>query len=136
MKAPQTRIFSQPAMSEADALSYLLFGRPLTGTEGAEAATLESAAVSMGLRQALPMIQAAGEFVGLDELSVQSTDADAGELMAGKYLSPRLYVRYTYGLFNRIGGLLLHFRLTDRISLETRSGDEKSMDILYVVEKD
>jgi len=136
MKAPQTRIFSQPAMSEADALSYLLFGRPLTGTEDAEAATLESAAVSMGLRQALPMIQRAGEFVGLDELSVQSTDADAGELMAGKYLSPRLYVRYTYGLFNRIGGLLLHFRMTDRFSLETRSGDEKSMDILYVVEKD
>ena len=136
MKAPQTRIFSQPAMSEADALSYLLFGRPLTGTDGAEAASLESAAISMGLSQALPLIQRAGESVGLDELSVQSTEADAGELMAGKFLSPRLYVRYTYGLFNRIGGLLLHFRLTDRLSLETRSGDAKSMDILYVVEKD
>jgi len=136
VQAPQTRIFSQPAMSEADALSYLVFGRPLTGTGGAEAASLESAAVSMGLRQALPVIQRAGESVGLDELSVQTTDADAGELMAGKYLSPRLYVRYTYGLFNRIGGLMLHFRLTDRLSLETRSGDEKSMDILYVVEKD
>jgi len=90
----------------------------------------------MGLNQALPLIQRAGESVGLDELSVHSTEADAGELMAGKFLSPRLYVRYTYGLFNRIGGLLLHFRLTDRLSLETRSGDAKSMDILYVVEKD
>ena len=102
----------------------------------AEAASLESTAVSMGLRQALPVIQRAGETVGLDELTVQTTAAAAGELMAGTHLSPRLYVRYTYGLFNRIGGLMLHFRLTDRLSLETRSGDEKSMDILYVVEKD
>ena len=136
LRAPQTRMFSEPAMNEADALSYLVFGRPLTGTGDAEAATLQSAAVSMGLRQALPVIQRVGESVGLDELTVQSTDADAGELMAGKYLGPRLYVRYTYGLFNRVGGLLVHFRLTDSLSLETRSGDDKSMDILYVVERD
>src|SRR5690606_9017380 len=29
---PRTRVFSSPAMSEADALSYLLLGRPVTGT--------------------------------------------------------------------------------------------------------
>jgi translocation and assembly module TamB len=136
LQAPQTRLFSEPTMSEADVLSYLLFGRPLTGTGGAEAATLESTAISMGLRRAVPVIQTMGESVGLDELTLHSTNADAGELMAGKFLSPRLYVRYTYGLFNRVGGLMLHYRLTDRFSLETRSGDEESMDILYVVEKD
>ena len=32
LKAPRTRVFSTPAMSEADALSYLLFGRPTSGT--------------------------------------------------------------------------------------------------------
>jgi translocation and assembly module TamB len=136
LRAPETRLFSEPAMSEADALSYMLFGRPLTSTDGAETTTLQSTAVSMGLSQALPVIRRVGETVGLDELTLQTTDADAGELMAGKFLSPRLYVRYTYGLFNRVGGLLVHFRLTDRFSLETRSGDEKSMDILYVIEKD
>jgi hypothetical protein len=38
-------------------------------------------------------------------------------------------------LFNRIGGLLVRFRFNDRLSLETRSGDDKSMDLLYTVEK-
>ena len=33
LKAPRTRVFSTPAMSEADALSYLLFGRPVSGSE-------------------------------------------------------------------------------------------------------
>jgi translocation and assembly module TamB len=136
VKAPRTRIFSTPAMSEADALSYLLLGRPVTGTGGEETATLQTAALSMGLQQALPVVRRIGQSLGLDELSVQSTATDAGALMAGKYLSPKVYIRYSYGLFNRIGGLLLRFKVNERLSIETRSGDQKSMDLLYTVEKD
>jgi translocation and assembly module TamB len=136
LKSPRTRIFSTPAMSEADALSYLLLGRPLNGTGSEETATLQTAAITMGLQQALPAVQRIGESLGLDEFSVQTTDTDAGALMAGKYLSPKLYIRYSYGLFNRIGGLLLRFKVNERLSIETRSGDQKSMDLLYTVEKD
>lgn len=136
VKAPRTRVFSTPSMSEADALSYLLLGRPVTGSGSEETATLQTAAISMGLNQALPAVQRLGETLRLDELSVQSTDTDAGALMAGKNVSPRVYIRYSYGLFNRIGGLLVRFKLNERLSLETRSGDQKSMDLLYTVEKD
>jgi translocation and assembly module TamB len=136
VKSPRTRIFSDPAMSEADALSYLLLGRPVSGTDAAETPALQSAALAMGLRQALPVVQRIGQSLGLDEFTVQGTATDAGALMAGKYLSPRVFIRYSYGLFNRIGGLLLRFRVNERLSIETRSGDQKSMDLLYTVEKD
>jgi translocation and assembly module TamB len=139
LKAARTRVFSTPAMSEADSLSYLLFGRPASGSEagvGAEdASTLQTAALSLGLQQALPAVQRIGTTLGLDELTVRSTTTDAGALMAGKYLSPKVYIRYSYGLFNRIGGLLLRFKINDRFSIETRSGDQKSMDLLYTIEK-
>ncbi len=136
VKSPRTRVFSTPTMSEADALSYLLLGRPVTGNGTQETATLQTAAIAMGLNQALPVVQRLGATLGLDELSVQTTATDAGALMAGKYLSPKLYIRYSYGLFNRIGGLLLRFKFNERMSIETRSGDQKSMDLLYTVEKD
>jgi translocation and assembly module TamB len=136
LKSPSTRIYSEPAMSEADALSYLLLGRPLSGTGEQETATLESAAVAMGLQQALPAVQRIGTTLGLDELSIQTTDADTGALTAGKYLSARLYVRYSYGLFSRIGGLLVRFSFNDRLDVEARSGDEDSVDLLYTVEKE
>jgi translocation and assembly module TamB len=136
LKAPRTRVFSTPVMTEADALSYLLLGRPMTSTAGTETATLQTAALSMGLQQALPAVQRIGHSLGLDELSVQTTETDPGALMAGKYLSPKVYVRYTYGLFNRIGGLLLRFKVSDKVSIETRSGDQESMDVIYIVEKD
>jgi len=136
VNTPVSRVFSEPAMSEADALSYLLLGRPVSGSGTEETASLEAAAFAMGLQQALPAIQRVGTSIGLDELTVQPTSADAGELMAGKRISPRLYVRYSYGLFNRIGGLLMRFNMTDRVSLETRSGDYRSMDLIYTVESD
>jgi translocation and assembly module TamB len=133
---PQTRIFSEPAMSETNALSYLLFGRPLDDTVDQNRTVLENAAISMGLLQALPAIQRIGQSLGLDEFAIRGTTTDAGELMAGKYLSPSLYLRYSYGLFNRVGGLLLRYRINERFSLETLSGEQKSMDLLYTVEKE
>jgi translocation and assembly module TamB len=137
IRAPRTRVFSDPAMSEADALSYLLLGRPLTTSEGGQdTATLQTAALAMGLQQALPVVQRIGQTLGLDELGVQGTEADAGALTAGKYLSPKVYIRYSYGLFNRIGGLLLRFKVNERLSIETRSGGQKSMDLIYTVEKE
>ncbi len=139
LKAARTRVFSQPAMSEADALSYLLFGRPASSEDGLgteETSALQTAALSLGLQQALPVVQRIGNTLGLDELTVRSTTSDPGALMAGKYLSPRLYIRYSYGLFNRIGGLLLRFKVNERLSIETRSGEQKSMDLLYTIEKD
>ena len=140
LKAPRTRVFSTPSMTEADALSYLLFGRPMSGSNAGlgteETSALETAALSLGLQQALPVVQRIGSTLGLDELTVQSTDSDAGALMAGKYLSPRVYIRYSYGLFNRIGGFLLRFKVNDRLSIETRSGDQESMDLFYTIEKE
>jgi translocation and assembly module TamB len=136
---PRTRLFSTPTMSENDALSYLLFGRPASGSAAGlgapDTATLQNAALTLGLQQALPL-QRIGNTLGLDELTVASTDTDAGALMAGKYLSPRVFIRYSYGLFNRIGGLLLRFNVNDRLSIETRSGDQTSMDLFYTIEKD
>lgn len=136
LSAPTPSLFSDPAMSEANTLSYLMFGRPLSASDDEQTASLQSAALALGLQQALPAVQRVGETLGLDELSIEPTELDAGALMAGKYLSPNVYMSYTYGLFNRIGGFLLRYDINDRFSLETRSGDEKSMDLLYSIEKD
>ena len=81
-------VFDDIAMAEADALSYLILGRPLTNTDASDNAALESAAVSMGLRQALPVVQRVGETLGFDEFTVQTSSANTGELMAGKQLVP------------------------------------------------
>jgi translocation and assembly module TamB len=136
VREPETRLFSEPSMSEGDIVSYLVIGRPISESSRENSEALETAALSLGLTQALPQIRHFGEAIGLDELGLRTSAANTGELMAGKQISPRIYVRYTYGLVNRIGGLLLRFKLTDQIRLETRTGELKAMDLLYTVERE
>ena len=57
------------------------------------------------------------------------------ELVAGKQVNSRLYVRYAYGVFTEIGNLLLRYRLSDRLTIEAGTGESQSMDLLYLVEK-
>ena len=128
-------------MSEADALSYLLFGRPAErqqrrhwADENRDAANRR--AIAGICSKHCPSCSASAIRSASTSSRCSRRTSDAGELMAGKYLSPKVYIRYSYGLFNRIGGLLLRFEVNDRLSIETRSGEQESMDLFYTVEKD
>jgi len=135
IRSIETRIFSEPAMSEADALSYLVLDRPLSAAGAGEGGALSGAAITLGLRQALPVAQRVGSALSLDEVGLEGGgDIEETELIAGKQLGSDLYVRYAYGLFNRIGTIKLVYRLSRRFSVEASSGENQSLDLIYSVE--
>jgi translocation and assembly module TamB len=129
-------IFSDPSMPEADAFSYLVLGRPLEDATAEDGNSLSNTAYSLGLRQAALITNQIGQTVGLDELKVSGNNQNTTELVAGKQVSSRLYARYAYGVFTRLGHLLLRYRLSDSFTLEVGAGETQSMDILYTIEKD
>ncbi len=135
-QTPVATIFSRPAMSEANALSYLVIGRPLAEASGSQGAELKNAALALGLKQAVPVADEIGRSVGLDELGLDTEDSTGGAVMAGKQLTRDLYVRYSYGLFNSIGALLLRYRLSNSLNLEARSAEDQSMDLIYTRERE
>ncbi|MEA3303144.1 MAG: translocation/assembly module TamB domain-containing protein [Pseudomonadota bacterium] len=53
----------------------------------------------------------------------------------GKYLTPRLYVGYVLGLFDSSSVLVMRYKLTKTLSLETMSGDQQSVDLYYNIER-
>ena len=61
---------------------------------------------------------------------------DETEVVAGKQVNPDLYVRFTYGLFNRIGTLLARYRLGRNVSIEAASGEDQSLDLIWSVERE
>ena len=128
-------VFSEPSMNEVDALSYLVIGRPLSQATEAEGGELSGAAVSLGLRQATRVTEQIGQSVGLDQLSLSGDGGDATTLIAGKKINSRLYARYAYGIFSRLGTLLMRYRLSEHLTLEAGAGEAQSIDILYSVEK-
>ena len=128
-------VFSEPSMAGADALSYLVIGRPLNQATQSEGGQLSGAAVALGLRQATRFTEQIGQNIGLDQFSLTGDGGDSTALIAGKQINPRLYARYSYGVFSRLGTLLMRYKLSQRLSLEAGAGENQSIDVLYSVEK-
>jgi translocation and assembly module TamB len=130
-----TTVFAEPAMAEADALSYLVLGRPINEATAAEGADLSGAALTLGIKQAARLTEQIGQSLGLDQLTLSGYGGDSTALIAGKQINSRLYARYAYGVFSRLGVLLLRYKITERLILEAATGEIQSIDVLYSVEK-
>lgn len=127
---PQAEIFSEPEMSEQQALSYLLTGRPL-GAEG-DSRAMERAAVGLGLAQAEPMTRELGERVGIKDLQLEAEGrGEETSVVASGYLTERLSLRYGVGIFDPVSRIALRYDLSQRLYLEAASGLASSLDIFY-----
>jgi len=133
--APAIDVFAEPAMSQTEALSYLILGRSSVNASGADGQTLSQTALSIGLSRSSPLTTQLATGLGLDELTVAGDSLEAAELVAGKQVSDRLYIRYSFGVFSNLGAILLRYRLSSRLELEAGSADAHSLDVLYTIEK-
>lgn len=138
LKRPVSRVYSEPALPQAQALAYLLTGRSLDKSDRQQGLNIAAAALSMGLSKGEPLIQDLGDRLGLDELRVEggSEGLQDSSLILGKYLDPKLYLGYTQGLFEPVGAVLLRLKLSEKLDLETRSGEQQSIDLFYRIEHD
>jgi translocation and assembly module TamB len=121
-QSPVLTVFSEPAMGEANALSYLVAGKPLESIgqgNGEDGDLLQQAAQSLGTAAGGLLAKNLGKRLGVDELSVED-DAEIGgaALTLGYYLSPRLYVRYGFGLFEPGQVLTLRYRVSSSVAIE------------------
>jgi translocation and assembly module TamB len=126
-------LFSEPSMSENDVLSYMVVGRPASTGDGNEGA-ISGAALALGL-QSLSATRRAGESLTLDEIGFEGGGANDTAVVAGKRLSDKWYIRYSYGLFNRIGTFIIRYELGRGFSVEAGSGAQQSLDLIYSIDR-
>jgi len=127
-------LFSEPAMSEADILSYMVVGRPTSNDGNQSDGAVSGAALAMGL-QSLSATSRVGDTLTLDEISFEGGGADDTSVVAGKRLSERWYIRYTYGLFNRVGTFIIRYEIGRGVSVEAGSGAQQSLDLIYSIDR-
>ena len=131
-QAPRVRLFSEPAMSDTDKLSWLLLGRASDGLGRTDLALLQRAAYALlaGESDSPSLI----ERIGLDELSVRQNDSgDTRETVVslGKQLSRRWYVGYERSLNAAAGTWQLIYRAAKRFTLRAQSGTENALDLIW-----
>ncbi|MGD2153588.1 MAG: translocation/assembly module TamB domain-containing protein, partial [Gemmatimonadales bacterium] len=135
LRSPEVTLFSQPAMAESDALSYLILGRPLGETTFSERDLVTRAATSSGLRGGNFLARRIAATFGLEaEIEAGRTFREAS-LVAGKYLSPRLYVAGGIGIFDHVSTFRVRYLLSGKWTLVGETGRGTSTDLVYRLER-
>lgn len=132
LDALETRIYSSPQRDEVDALTMLITGRMPGEASSAELANVSDAALNFGIGQAVPVVGRLVNRLGIDELAVDSPlDEDTGAVVVGTRLTDDIFVRYTYGLHSRLGGLQIEYRVTDWLSVQSETGTTQAVDVIF-----
>jgi len=136
LKSPEVTVFSEPPMMQSEALAYLLLGRPLTELSSSEGNRVSNAAISLGLSGGNLLAQRVSRRFGIDEAGIETRGSwEQASLYAGKYLSPRLYVSYGYGLFESSSLFRVRYILSRRWTLQAETGERTSTDIQFRIER-
>jgi translocation and assembly module TamB len=128
---PTTQIFSEPAMSQEQALSYLVLGRPLT-TTGEDNNMLAQAALGLGLMGSAGVTSDLAKNLGIQdfELDTQGSGTTTAVVASGK-ITEKLSLRYGVGVFEPASTIALRYLLSKKVYLEVASGVASSLDIFY-----
>jgi translocation and assembly module TamB len=136
LKKPSSHLFSNPSLPESEAMAILLTGKSTSSASEADAGMLLQAVVSLGVEQGPAITGQLARTFRLDVITIDSeSDLNQSSLLLGKYLTPRLYVRYAVGLFDQSNSVGLEYKLNNSFKLEAQSGVEQSMDLIYRIER-
>ncbi|WP_339467485.1 MULTISPECIES: translocation/assembly module TamB domain-containing protein [unclassified Pseudomonas] len=128
---PTTQIFSEPAMSQEQALSYLVLGRPLSST-GEDNNMLAQAALGLGLMGSAGVTSDLATKLGIKDfdLDTQGSGNNTAVVASGK-ITEKLSLRYGVGVFEPASTIALRYLLSKKVYLEVASGVASSLDIFY-----
>ncbi|HVT32119.1 MAG TPA: translocation/assembly module TamB domain-containing protein, partial [Rhodanobacteraceae bacterium] len=118
---PVLTVFSEPAMEQSEALSYLITGKPLSGLKSGEGDMLGSAARALGSATGDLLAKGIGARTGLDAGVSDSTALGGAAFTVGKYLSPKLYLSYGVGLFTPGEVVSLKYLFSRRWNFEAQN---------------
>lgn|GEM_PF-204301 len=134
---PRLEISADPAMTQSQALSYLVTGKPLNQVGSGESDLVQAAARSLGGAAGNLLAQGIGRRLGISDIGVTDNEELGGSAFTvGQYLSPRLYLSYGVGLFEPGQVVTVRYRVNDRISIEASQGPQnQKAGINYRVER-
>ncbi|GGD51071.1 translocation/assembly module TamB domain-containing protein [Pseudoxanthomonas indica] len=119
--APRAKVWSDPASSESEALSYLVLGRPLGSTSTDESQRINAASSALSAGAGLLASQL-GAKIGLDDAGVLESRTLGGSVFGvGKYLSPKLYVSYGVSMVGAGSVVTLKYLLRKGFDAEIES---------------
>ena len=145
IREPDFTLFSEPAMTQTEQLSWLILGKSFSESSSGEGNALSQLALSFGLSTGDDFLQNFNGQLGIDSIAIETGSGEAGAfsdneqaaLTLGKYLTPKLYLSYGIGLFEALDTIKLEYLINDSFKIATESSSAASgADIIYNIGSD
>ncbi|MEN3365723.1 MAG: translocation and assembly module TamB [Burkholderiales bacterium] len=133
---PRITLVSEPPVSEAEKLSWLVLGHGLETAGQGDLSKLQSSAGALLSQGAAAGVESQiARAFGLDQLSVGSTTNQEGLeqriVTVGKQISSRLYVSVEQGLQTASSVLHMRYLLTPKLTVEAEAGTRSALSLFY-----
>lgn len=134
--SPEINVFSTPALSQDEALSYLLTGRSLEKSgEAGSSGSVGAALLGLGLGKSGSVVSNIGQAFGIQDLNLDTAGVgEKSKVEVSGSISPRLKVKYGIGLFDGLAEVTVRYRLLPQLYLQSVSGVNQAFDLLYQFE--
>ncbi|MEH6567924.1 MAG: translocation/assembly module TamB domain-containing protein [Halioglobus sp.] len=124
-------VYSNPALSENQAMSYLIRGRGMDEGSEADGAAL-ALSLGLGAVNQSGIVEGINSIPGLSNISFGTeTGVNDTTAQVSGYVGKRLYLAYGVGLYEPINVLTTRFYLQSKLWLEVVSSLKSSADIYY-----
>ncbi|HEX2964625.1 MAG TPA: translocation/assembly module TamB domain-containing protein [Syntrophorhabdaceae bacterium] len=138
--SPLVNLYSRPAMSDMDVLSYITLGRPGNYGETDMALLARAAGTLLTSRRGsgAGLTQGLQKRLGLDTIALESRAGGLTDSIVriGKYLSPKLYVSYGRSIFTGENIVGIRYSLSKKLNIESEMGTQSSVLMYYRIEFD
>ena len=135
VRVPRVRLVSNPPVSDAEKLSWLMTGQGLDRATRSDLAALSSASASLLGGGQKPLTTRIANEVGLDDISFRdtgATDRTGGQVVAfGKRISDRLTLVYEQGLSVASNALRIEYALSRTLTLRAEAGIVSNLGIYF-----
>lgn len=132
---PKIEIFSDPAMSQQEALSYLIRGQGLESNDQSDNDMMTALLVGIGTAKTGKYIGDIGNVFGIKNLSLDTQGAgNNSKVVVSGYILPHLQLKYGVGIFDSLATFTLRYRLIPSLYLEATSGLAQTLDLIYQFE--
>ncbi|WKE64489.1 translocation/assembly module TamB [Gallaecimonas kandeliae] len=133
---PKVELFSEPDMTQAEQLSYLLRGKGLDSNDQSDGnAVMQAMLLSAGLNQVGGLVTGVAEGLGLSDVAIDTSGSgDGTQVNISGYLAPGLQLEYGVGVFSSVGEVRVTYELLPRLYLQAVNGVNQALDIFYKFE--
>ena len=126
-------IFSEPSMSQQDALAYITRGKSISSSlNGQEDNQFTNLLINFGAGQTSEVMGDFGNKVGISDLSLTASgEGDAQSVGVSGRIAPNLEVSYGVGVFDSFTIFSIRYELFERFFIEASNGLNQAVDVYY-----